>query len=438
VLAHLLVALTAAVVTAVTVPLVARMARRAGVVQRRAEAGGRTGAAVPTLGGLGMLAGFLVAMGVAWYHPAFAPLFTATSEPLALLVGVVVIVAVGLADDLIDLPPTVKLAGQVLAALGVAVLGIQLVYFWVPGIEIVALSGDLSLPLTVLALVAMVNAMNLIDGLDGLAAGVAAIAATAFFVFAVVSEPGGPAGSIPSSATLIAAIVVGISLGFLVHNWHPASIFMGDTGSLLLGLLLGAAGVSYVGRTTAPTSVDFFGSIPLLVPALVLAIPFLDAAFAVVRRAMSGQPLGLGDHGHLHHLLMAFGHSHRRAVLVLLYWSAVLAFGSVAPAFVSVAALLPWLAVATIAGIAITALGVRARDLAPAGPAAAPAGAPAVDPAGAPAAGPAGAPAFDPAGAPAAGPAGAAATPVGDAVRAAPGSVPAAEARPLPRVGDNP
>jgi UDP-GlcNAc:undecaprenyl-phosphate/decaprenyl-phosphate GlcNAc-1-phosphate transferase len=104
VLAHLLVALTAAVVTAVTVPLVARMARRAGVVQRRAEAAGRTGAAVPTLGGLGMLAGFLVAMGVAWYHPAFDPLFTATSEPLALLVGVVVIVAVGLADDLIDLP----------------------------------------------------------------------------------------------------------------------------------------------------------------------------------------------------------------------------------------------------------------------------------------------------------------------------------------------
>jgi hypothetical protein len=154
----------------------------------------------------------------------------------------------------------------VLAALGVAVLGIQLVYFWVPGMEIVALSGDLSLPLTVLALVAMVNAMNLIDGLDGLAAGVAAIAATAFFLFAVVSEPSGPAGSIPSSATLIAAIVVGISLGFLVHNWHPATIFMGDTGSLLLGLLLGAAGVSYVGRTTAPTSVDFFGSIPLLVP----------------------------------------------------------------------------------------------------------------------------------------------------------------------------
>jgi UDP-GlcNAc:undecaprenyl-phosphate/decaprenyl-phosphate GlcNAc-1-phosphate transferase len=363
VLAHLGVALTAAVVTAVTVPLVARVARRAGVVQRRAEAAGRTGDVVPTLGGVGMLLGFLAAMVVAWYHPAFDPLFTATSEPLALLVGVVVIVSVGVADDLIDLPPTVKLAGQVLAALGVAVLGIQLVYFWVPGVEIVALSGDLSLPLTVLALVAMVNAMNLIDGLDGLAAGVAAIAATAFFLFTLVSEPSGPSGAVPSSATLVAAIVVGISLGFLVHNWHPATVFMGDTGSLLLGLLLGAAGVSYVGRTTAPTSVDFFGSVPLLVPALVLAVPFLDAAFAVVRRAVAGKPLGSGDHGHLHHLLLAFGHSHRRAVLVLLYWSAVLAFGSVAPAFLGLTAFLPWLTVAAVAGLAFTALGVRARPL---------------------------------------------------------------------------
>jgi UDP-GlcNAc:undecaprenyl-phosphate/decaprenyl-phosphate GlcNAc-1-phosphate transferase len=374
VLAHLLVALTAAVVTAVTVPLVARMSRRVGVVQRRAEVAGRTGAQVPTLGGLGMLAGFLVAMGVAWYHPEFEPLFTTTSEPLALLVGVVVIVAVGLADDLIDLPPTVKLAGQVLAALGVAVFGIQLVYFWVPGVEIVALSGDLSLPLTVLALVAMVNAMNLIDGLDGLAAGVAAIAATAFFVFTVVSETSGLAASIPTSATLIAAIVAGMSVGFLVHNWHPASIFMGDTGSLLLGLLLGAAGVSYAGRTTAPTSVEFIGSIPLLVPALVLAIPFLDAAFAVVRRVLAGQPLATGDHGHLHHLLLAFGHSHRRAVLVLLYWSAVLAFGSVAPAFLSTAALVPWLVVAAVAGLAVTALGVRARPVADPSAAAAPGG----------------------------------------------------------------
>jgi UDP-GlcNAc:undecaprenyl-phosphate/decaprenyl-phosphate GlcNAc-1-phosphate transferase len=361
VLAHLLVALTAAVVTAVTVPLVGRFARRAGVVQRRAASDGSQGDPVPTLGGLGMLAGFLAAMGVAWATPAFRDLFVTTSEPLALLVGALAIVAVGVADDLIELPPTVKLAGQAVAALGVVVFGIQLVHFWVPGVEIIALSSDLGLPLTVLALVAMVNAVNLIDGLDGLAAGVAAIGATAFFLFAVRSQPSGLIESVPTSATLVAAIVAGMALGFLVHNWFPARVFMGDTGSMLLGLLLGAAGVTYVGRTTAPSSVDFYGSIPLLVPVLVLAIPFLDSAFAVVRRTLARQPISGGDQGHLHHLLLAFGHSHRRAVLVLLYWSALLAFGSVGPAFLSLGRLVPWLLVAGAFGIAITAVGVRAR-----------------------------------------------------------------------------
>jgi UDP-GlcNAc:undecaprenyl-phosphate/decaprenyl-phosphate GlcNAc-1-phosphate transferase len=359
VLAHLLVALIAAVVKAVTVPLVGRLARRAGVLRRRAEVEGRTGDLVPTLGGLGMFAGFVVAMAVAWLLPNFRPLFTTTSEPLALLVGALVIAAVGLADDLIDLPPTVKLAGQVVAALGVALFGIQIVHFWLPGLEIVALSADLGLVLTVLALVAMVNAVNLIDGLDGLAAGVTAIGAGAFFLFTLRGQPAGLDDAAPTSATLVAAIVAGIALGFLVHNWHPARIFMGDTGSLLLGLLLGAASVSYVGRTTAPTSTDFFGSIPLLVPVLVLAIPFLDSAFAVARRALAGQPIGRGDHGHLHHLLLAFGHSHARAALVLLYWSAVLAFGSVGPAFLGIRQLLPWLVAAAALGVGLTVLGVR-------------------------------------------------------------------------------
>jgi UDP-GlcNAc:undecaprenyl-phosphate/decaprenyl-phosphate GlcNAc-1-phosphate transferase len=365
VLAHLVVGGTAAVVTAATVPLVGRLSRRLGVQSRRAAADGRTGGLVPSMGGLGMLLGFLAAMTVAWFTPGFEDLFATTSEPLALVVGALVIVAVGVADDLIDLPPTVKLAGQAVAALGVVVFGIQLVHFWVPGLDIIALSNDLGLPLTVLALVAMINAVNLIDGLDGLAAGVAAIGATAFFLFTVRSQPSGLIEAVPTSATLVAAIVAGMAIGFLVHNWHPARIFMGDTGSMLLGLLLGAAGVTYVGRTTAPSSVDFYGSIPLLVPVLVLAIPFLDSAFAVVRRALARQPIASGDQGHLHHLLLAFGHSHRRAVLVLLYWSALLAFGSVGPAFLALGQLLPWLLVAGAFGIAITALGVRARPVAP-------------------------------------------------------------------------
>jgi UDP-GlcNAc:undecaprenyl-phosphate/decaprenyl-phosphate GlcNAc-1-phosphate transferase len=359
VIEHLAVALTAAVITAAVVPLVRRLAHRLGAVDAPHDPRKIHREPVPTLGGLAMFAGFLAAMGVAWVLPGFDPLFGSTSEPMALLVGATLIVLIGMADDLIGLAPTVKLAGQIVAALGLVIFGIQLVHFWVPGLEVIALSADLGLPLTIVAIVAMINALNLIDGLDGLAAGVAMIAAVAFYLFTVRSQPSGLAETIPTSATLVAAVVAGMSAGFLVHNWHPARIFMGDTGSMLLGLLLGAAGVTYVGRTTAPSNTDFYGSVPLLVPALVLAIPFLDSAFAVARRAVTRKPLAMADKGHLHHLLLAFGHSHRRAVLVLYYWSAVLAFGSVGPAFLPMTRLVPWLLVAGALGVALTALGTR-------------------------------------------------------------------------------
>jgi UDP-GlcNAc:undecaprenyl-phosphate/decaprenyl-phosphate GlcNAc-1-phosphate transferase len=363
VIAHLAVAATAALVTGAATPFVARFARRVGCEEVPTDARGVTRTPVPSLGGLAMLLGFLVAMAVAWFLPGFRPLFVSTSEPTALLIGAAVIVLIGVADDLLSLPPTIKVAGQITAALGVVLFGIQLVHFWIPGLEVIALSSDLGLPLTILALVAMINAVNLIDGLDGLAAGVCAIAAVAFFLFAFRSQPSGLVEATPTSATLVAAIVAGMCVGFLAHNWHPARIFMGDTGAMLLGLLLGAAGVSYVGRTTAPSHADFYGSIPLLVPVLVLAIPFLDTAFAVVRRVIARRPITIGDEGHLHHLLLSFGHSHRRAVLVLYYWSAVLAFGSVGPAFLPLPRLVPWLVGASALGVAVTALGARARPV---------------------------------------------------------------------------
>jgi UDP-GlcNAc:undecaprenyl-phosphate/decaprenyl-phosphate GlcNAc-1-phosphate transferase len=361
---HLAVAVLAAVVTAVLAPLVAMVARRLGVVSRPPEPWRRREVAVPTLGGIAMAAGALLALGLATVLPTFSDLFASTSEPLALLVGVLVITAIGIVDDVHPLPPPVKLAGQIVAALGVVLFGVQLVHFWVPGLEVVALSSDLGLVLTVLALVAMINAVNLIDGLDGLAAGVAAIAAIAFFAFAVRSQPSGLTPAIPTSSTLVVAIVLGVSLGFLVHNWHPARLYMGDTGSQLLGLLLGVAMISHVGRTAAPTRTDFVGSIPLLVPVLVLAVPFLDTAFAVVRRLVARRPVTAGDRGHLHHLLLAFGHSHRRAVLILYYWSAAVAFGSVGPSFLPAERLVPWLLVAGAIGLVLTALSSRDRPAA--------------------------------------------------------------------------
>lgn len=358
-LAHVAVAAAAGVVTAAVTPAVAAIARRLRIVARPVDDRGHDGRAVPTLGGLAMLAGFVFAMALAWMLPTFRPLFSTTSEPAALLVGASIIVIVGVLDDIYQLAPTIKLAGQIMAALGVVLFGIQMVHFWIPGVEIIALSSDLGLPLTILALVAMINALNLIDGLDGLAAGVAAIAAIAFFLFTVRSQPSGLAETIPTSATLVAAIVVGMSLGFLVHNWHPARIFMGDTGSMLLGLLLGAAGVAYVGRTTAPTFTDFTGVIPLLIPALVLAVPFLDTLFAVVRRLVTRQPVSMGDRGHLHHLLMLAGHTHRQAVLVLYLWSAIIAFATVGPAFLPLGGFIPWVVGAIVTGTVVTVYGIR-------------------------------------------------------------------------------
>jgi UDP-GlcNAc:undecaprenyl-phosphate GlcNAc-1-phosphate transferase len=359
VLAYLAVAVTAAVVTAAVTPFVGRFAVRIGAVDRPQDPRKVHRRPVPTLGGLALLVGLLAAAAVAFVLPTFQPLFTTTSEPAAVILGAVVITAVGVADDLFGLPSTVKLAGQLLAALAVVVFGVQLVHFWVPGVQVVVLSSDLGLVLTVVALVAMINAVNLIDGLDGLAAGVVGIAAVAFFVFTVCSTGAGLVDSIPTVAPLLAVALAGLCIGFLVHNTHPASIFMGDTGSMLLGLLLGVAGVSYVGRTTAPSYADFYGSVPLLIPALVLAIPFLDTAFAVARRLLRRQPIAAADRGHLHHLLLAFGHSHRRAVLVLYYWSALLAVASVGPAFVSLRTLAPWLLAAVGTGAAVTVAGAR-------------------------------------------------------------------------------
>jgi UDP-GlcNAc:undecaprenyl-phosphate/decaprenyl-phosphate GlcNAc-1-phosphate transferase len=359
VLSHLAVAATAALVTGLVTPLVGWLSRRIGAVDTPGGPRKVHTRPTPTMGGLAMLVGLLAAVGVAWLLPAFGDLFATTSEPAALLLGAFVIVVVGIADDLWGLPATVKLAGQLLAALAVVVFGIQLVHFWVPGLQVVALSSDLGMVLTVVALVAMINAVNLIDGLDGLAAGVVGIAAVAFFVFTVRSTSTGLVEAIPTAAPLLAAILAGLCLGFLVHNTHPARIFMGDTGSMLLGLLLGAAGVSYVGRTTAPSYVDFYGSVPLFIPALVLAVPFLDTAFAIGRRLVRRQSITAADRGHLHHLLLAFGHSHRRAVFVLYYWSALLAVASVGPAFVPLPVLAPWLLAAAAIGAAVTVAGTR-------------------------------------------------------------------------------
>ncbi|HXF73526.1 MAG TPA: MraY family glycosyltransferase [Actinomycetota bacterium] len=329
---YLIVFAASAAVTLVTTPLVRRLALRVGAVDHPSDRKVHP-VPTPTLGGLAMFLGVLAGLGVARVLPPFADLHRASSEPVAALVASTAIVAVGVIDDLRGIPPTAKLAGQVLAAGLMVLVGVQLLWFVLPGQGVLALSPDVAVPLTVLWTVAMVNAINLIDGLDGLAAGMVAIAATAFFLY---MERTPNAFGDESAAALLSAIAAGAAVGFLPWNFHPARIFMGDAGAMLLGVLLAVATISGVGRNPYPPTGGDLAAIliPVSVPLLVLAIPFLDVVLAIVRRVRRGVGIAHADKEHLHHRLLDIGHSHRRAVLLMYLWSALISGSGLAVAFI--------------------------------------------------------------------------------------------------------
>jgi len=191
------------------------------------------------------------------------------------------------------------------------------------------LSGDLPVIVTIIWVVAVANAVNLADGLDGLAAGMVAIAAAVFFVYSVLSP--GPLG-IVSQPALLAAITCGVCVGFLPWNFYPAKIFMGDAGSMLLGMLLAITTIEGVHRTITRPSAGDIAAVAgtIAVPILVLLIPFLDVAYAIVRRTRRGQGIAYADKEHLHHHLMDIGHGHMEAVLLLYLWSALMAGAALA------------------------------------------------------------------------------------------------------------
>ena len=289
----------------------------------------------PTLGGIAIFLGMVVAGLAAANMQQFESLFNETSEPLGIAAAAVVIFVLGFVDDLHALPAPVKLAGQVFASGIVFLAGVKMRLILVPGQGFVSVSDDVSVLVTVAWLVATINAVNLVDGLDGLAAGIVAIAASAFFVYSFqLYNTGEPLGLL-SSAPLVSIIVVGSALGFLRHNFHPAKIFMGDSGSMLLGLVLGAATVAGVGQTPLQeeSAQVFLAYFPLLIPLLVLAIPILDAIFAVLRRARRRRSVFHADKQHLHHRLMDLGHGHRQAVIVMYIWSALAAGAALAFTF---------------------------------------------------------------------------------------------------------
>ncbi len=313
----------ATVVTYVLTPAMWRLAIRIGAVVKPDERRVHL-KPTPTMGGVAMLAGFLAAMAVASQLPDFGPMFENSSEPLGLLVAAVVILLVGLLDDLREVSAPAKVAGQVLAGSILALFGVTMFYFRIPFADFVVLSPDFSFLLTVLWVVGIANAVNLIDGLDGLAAGVVAIASAALFLYATRLWDAGLIDS-GSIAPLAVAIACGLCVGFLPHNFHPAKVFMGDGGAMLLGLLLAAATISVGGRTADQFSGQtYFFFAPLVIPFFILGVPFVDTAFAIVRRAVKRVSLSSADKEHLHHRLMRLGHGPRRSVLILWTWSALL------------------------------------------------------------------------------------------------------------------
>src|SRR4051812_4441252 len=301
-------ALVAAVVGAALTPVSSRVARRLGAVDEP-RARGLSDRPTPRLGGLAILVAVLV--------PSLIWLPVGDDPWSAILAGAVLITFVGALDDVFDLHPAVKLLGQGAAATLPVAASVEVTDFTVPFIGRVDLH-DLGGPVTVLAIVGVANVVNFSDGIDGLAAGVCAISGVAFAVIAFDLQR--------AEAGVLAAIIAGAALGFLVHNFYPASAFMGDSGSNLLGYLLGVVAVEGAVKTQAVLA--------LILPLVVLAVPFLDTTFVVLKRMKYGRPVYEADANHFHHRFSRIGFSQRRTVLYLYGWTLLLGGAAVALRFV--------------------------------------------------------------------------------------------------------
>jgi UDP-GlcNAc:undecaprenyl-phosphate/decaprenyl-phosphate GlcNAc-1-phosphate transferase len=333
---YLVVFAVAAASVALATPLVRLLAVRLGAIDQPSDRKVHP-RPTPTMGGVGIFLGVGAGLGMAYLFPQFRVLFRESLELQATLVAAAVIAAVGLLDDLLSLAPAAKVAGQVFAAGLLVLYGVQLLFFWFPTQGVISLGPDLAVPLTIVWVLLMVNAINLIDGLDGLAAGIVVIAAGSFFAWVFVSPSTFPSPFGPqfSSAALLSAVTAGAAVGFLPYNFHPARIFMGDSGSMQLGLLLAAATVVGVGRSIQPSGGDIAAfAIPVLIPVIVLAVPLADVALAILRRLRRGRPVFAPDKQHIHHQLREFGHTHRQAVAIMYLWSVLLAGAALAVSFI--------------------------------------------------------------------------------------------------------
>lgn len=325
---YVLVAAVSAVVTFLLCIVITKLSRRYRLYPRIRERDVHT-RPTPRLGGIAMFIGVVTAVIVASQISWFRLIFLDPWPVAAILLSALLIVLIGVADDIWDLDWMTKLAGQIIAAGLLAWQGnIQIVSLPIGGLTIG--SSTMSLVITVLAIVLVMNAINFIDGLDGLVAGVALIANGVFFVYSYLLVRDTSPTDYFNLASLITAVLVGACAGFLPLNWHPAKLFMGDAGALLVGMLMATSAISVTGQID-PAAIGrselFPAFLPILLPFAILVLPLLDFSLAVFRRLRAGKSPFSADRLHLHHRLLDMGHSHLAAVLLFYAWTAVASIG---------------------------------------------------------------------------------------------------------------
>lgn len=286
-------------------------------------------------GGIAMVIGCLCGLIVAYIIPQFNNVMHNNLEPIGIAIALVLIAIVGARDDFKPVSPPAKVMGQVIAGIVLSLSGISLIYFRVPffSFEYITLSPDWAPLITVLIVVFMANSVNLLDGLDGLASGVVAIGSISMLLYSDRLYDAGilPAGNI---GPLCAALAIGATIGFLPHNWSPAKIFMGDAGSLALGLLMAVSVITIGGRTSESFSGQtYFFFAPLLIPIIVMGVPIADTLYAVFRRIKNKQSFAQPDKEHFHHRLVQLGHGPRRAVVILWLWTLLLSAVVLVPVY---------------------------------------------------------------------------------------------------------
>ncbi|MCW2711968.1 MAG: wecA 2 [Marmoricola sp.] len=331
---YLLVFLVAGVVSYLLCVFARELAIRSGAVARVRDRDVHA-TPIPYFGGVAMLGGLGAGLLVARHLP-----FLSTSQPAVfhdsgiVLIAGAMICAVGVLDDLIELDALTKLGGQLVAAGFMVLNNVQLYSLKLPGVGQFVLDPTQAVLLTMLLVVGTVNAVNFVDGLDGLAGGVVLIGSVAFFLFSYRLADANNY-TLAITAAMLCAAMGGACAGFLPHNFFPARIFMGDSGSMLLGLVLSGSTLTLTGQF-ADVSLQQGGGegsfvmlLPILLPVSILVVPLADLVLAVVRRTRRGQAFYQPDKEHLHHRLLEIGHSQRRAVLIMWLWAGLIAFGGV-------------------------------------------------------------------------------------------------------------